>query len=109
MTTKEALKSQRWNKEDDIILPSYFDDEDREKYDEYLYTTQQIPHKCPIDFVKMLIIAEINKEKGRGIEVDKKKVEELKDFYLSNIKPIYNTPSSVENNSNFDENNISIN
>ena len=90
-------KSQAF-KED--IYPEDFDDDDKLNFDVLLAQALNIYPNIEIWIMKLAIIAHINKEKGKGVPLDREEAEKLRERYL-NIQPIYETPkinniSSIE-------------
>lgn len=81
-------KSQAY-KED--IYPEDFDDDDKLNFDTLLAQALTIYPNIEIWIMKLAIIAHINKEKGKGVPLDREEAEKLRERYL-NIKPIYETP-----------------
>lgn len=85
----EVLKSQKFKEE---IYPPEFSDDDKLKYDEYWELCSRLPHRCDPWIVKMLIIAQINMESGRGVPPNPELSQRLKEQYMKNIQSVYYTP-----------------
>ena len=81
-------KSQTF-KED--IYPEDFDDDDKLNFDTLLAQALTIYPNIEIWIMKLAIIAHINKEKGKGVPLDREEAEKLRERYL-NIQPVYTTP-----------------
>lgn len=82
------LKSQAY-KED--IYPEDFCDSDKLNFDTLLAQALTIFPNIEIWIMKLAIIAHINKEKGKGVPLDREEAEKLRERYL-NIQPVYTTP-----------------
>ena len=81
-------KSQAF-KED--IYPEDFSDDDKSNFDVLLAQALNIYPNIEIWIMKLAIIAHINKEKGKGVPLDREEAEKLRERYL-NIQPVYTTP-----------------
>ena len=92
MTT--AVKSQVYNKEE--IYDDSFDDDDKIAFDNYLIQSRILYPNLDDYIMKLAITAHINKERGRGIPLDKDEALRLREQYLSNIKGVYETPIKEE-------------
>ena len=90
-------KSQAYTEE---IYPEDFSDDDKLNFDVLLAQALNIYPNIEIWIIKLAIIAHINKEKGKGVPLDREEAEKLRKQFL-NIQPIYETPkinniSSIE-------------
>ena len=90
-------KSQAF-KED--IYPEDFDDDDKLNFDVLLAQALNIYPNIEIWIMKLAIIAHINKEKGKGVPLDREEAEKLREKYQKAIQSVYETPinniSSIE-------------
>ena len=89
-----AVKSQAYNKEE--IYDDRFDDDDKIAFDNYLIQSRILYPKLDEYIMKLAITAHINKERGRGIPLDKDEALRLREQYLNNIKGVYETPIKEE-------------
>ena len=85
-------KSQTFKEE---IYPEDFDDDNKLNFDVLLAQALNIYPNIELWIMKLAIVAHINKEKGKGIPLDKEEAEKLRKRYL-NIQPIYETPAISE-------------
>ena len=81
-------KSQTYTEE---IYPEDFDDDNKLNFDALLAQALTIYPNIEIWIMKLAIIAHINKEKGKGVPLDREEAEKLRKQYL-NIQPVYETP-----------------